>query len=113
MGNPRIPKMMFDKWWSFQFSKENNLPYADSFLYNNDDHTNLNNFIERHQFPLVAKPRKGFGSLQVFFIINHNQIEEIIKEGEILFQEYLGNLNGDISTSCPSLRRSFTSSDPI
>ncbi len=88
-GNSLIPKAMFDKYQSHLFCKEHDLPFADTFLFKNeDDHDGLNDFINKYGFPLVLKPRKGFASLGVFFVLNKEQLNEITRNGEALFQEY-------------------------
>ncbi len=91
-GSSLIPKVMLDKYQSHLFCKENHLAFADSFLYTNkNDKKSLDEFIDKNGFPLVVKPRRGFSSIGVYFILNNDQLNEIIGDGECLFQEYLGN----------------------
>jgi len=90
-GSPIVPRIMFDKYESFLFCQKHHLPFADTFLFEGQDHiAGLNTFIEKHGFPLVFKPREGFGSNGVIFVLNHDHINEITRQGESLFQEYLG-----------------------
>ncbi len=91
-GSSFIPKIMFDKYQSYLFCKENNLPFAETFLYKSKkDETGLNEFIEKHGFPLMVKPKEGFASSDVYFLFNRGQVRKNLKTGEKLFQEYLGH----------------------
>lgn len=93
-GSSFIPQIMFDKYKSYQFCKEHQLPFADSFLYNNQESNNiagLRKFIDKHGYPIIAKPRAGFGSQGVYFILNRQHIYEFLNDNDIVFQEYLGN----------------------
>ena len=94
-GSSLVPKIMYDKYDSYLFCKKNQLPFADSFLYKKESKRSANKklraFIEMHKYPLVVKPRKGFGSQGVYFVINKHQIDEVIQRDNILFQEYLGD----------------------
>jgi carbamoyl-phosphate synthase large subunit len=90
-GSSFIPKIMLDKYESHLFCKQHKLPFADTFLYvNKDDKNGLDQFVSKYGFPLLVKPREGFGSLGVYYILNQTQLNETIKTGNVLFQEYLG-----------------------
>lgn len=92
LGSSLIPRMMQDKYETHLFCKANHLPFADTFLYkNNADGDGLRFFIEKYGFPLIVKPRQGFGSHGVYFVLEDSQIEEFMKEDDVLFQEFLGN----------------------
>lgn len=91
-GSSFIPRIMLDKHKSFLFCKKNQLPFADTFLYKNKNSIEgLNTFIEKHGYPLVVKPREGFGSQGVYFVLNKEQVKEATKDDDVLFQEYLGD----------------------
>ena len=91
-GNSFIPRVILDKFKCFLFCQENQLPFADTFLYKDiSDREALGLFVDKHGFPLVVKPREGFGSHGVFYVLNNDHLEEIIKEGGVLFQEFLGD----------------------
>ncbi len=90
-GDPYIPRIMYDKYESYVFCRNNNLPFADTILYEGKkDLPVLFKFLEGTGFPLVSKPRHGFGSRNVHFICNDEQLSEIAKESDLVFQEYLG-----------------------
>ncbi len=91
-GNSLIPIVMFDKYQSHLFCKTNQLAFANSYLYTEEnDREGLNDFIDKQGFPLLVKPREGFASQGVHFVLNNDQVSELVREGEVLFQEYLGN----------------------
>jgi carbamoyl-phosphate synthase large subunit len=81
-----------DKWKTYHFLKQNNLPVAESAL-----PIDAEQFVKEFDFPIVVKPREGYGSL--FFYLVHcksemkQAISNIQKAGwHALLQE---NLNGD------------------
>jgi len=91
-GSSFMQRIMLDKYKSFLFCKKHKLPFADTFLYKNKNNIEeLNDFIEKHGYPLVVKPREGFGSQGVYFVLNKEQVKEVTKDDEVLFQEYLGD----------------------
>jgi len=92
LGDSLIPEMMLDKQKSFLFCRENGLPFADTFYYSSQrNRVDLNDFISEHGFPLLVKPREGFASVGVYYVITEKQVDEITESGDVLFQEYLGN----------------------
>ena len=79
-----------DKWKTFEFLKNKGFACPDSAL-----PMDLEIFLSTHDFPVVVKPREGFGS--VGFCISHNinelerSIASIEKIGwQPIIQEYLG-----------------------
>lgn len=90
-GSSYIAKITFDKYQSHLFCKKNQLAFADTFFIHKNDRAGLNEFIQKHGFPLIAKPRQGFGSLGVYFVLNIDQLNELASDNEVLIQEYLGN----------------------
>jgi len=78
-----------DKWKTFEFLNANNLGRAASSLPEGNE-----KFIQEFGFPLVVKPREGYGSLHFYVVNNRNEMEYAIsKIQEIgwhpLLQEYL------------------------
>jgi hypothetical protein len=86
-----IAEVTYDKYQSYLFCKENQLPFAETLLVQQGEDALINEFIERHGFPLIAKPRKGYASLGVYFVLNIEQLRELADNHEVLIQEYLGN----------------------
>jgi len=91
-GRSLIPRVVFDKYQTHLFCRAHQLPFADTFLYSDEkSEAGLDDFLAAHGFPVIVKPREGFGSNGVFFILNREQAHEITQDGETLFQEYLGD----------------------
>jgi carbamoylphosphate synthase large subunit len=90
-GSSFIPKIVIDKYLTHLFCKKNQLAFADTFLYTpQTDPSIVNEFVEKHGFPLIVKPREGFGSHGVYFVLNSDQLSTLVAETPILLQEYLG-----------------------
>ena len=90
LSNPlEIVNITRDKWKTYEFLKANNLPCALSSLPEDSD-----KLIHKIGFPIVVKPREGYGSLH-FYIVNNleemrNAIYRIKKVGwNPILQEYL------------------------
>ena len=94
-GTSYAPRMMFDKYQCYQFATKHGLPFADTLLLGPNDLTGLDSFLTRNSFPLICKPRMGFGSHGVRFVTSREQIEKNAARGEILLEEYLSP-RGDI-----------------
>ena len=93
-----VISMTIDKWKTFEFLKKNNLPCAESSLPENQE-----DFIERFGFPLVVKPREGYGSLHFYIVNNRYEIRQAIsaiqKTGwHPIIQEYLDGENVEFTS---------------
>lgn len=85
-----VTKIATDKWETFLFLKKNRFPFADSALPKDTD-----KFIEKHGFPIVVKPREGYGSLHFYVVHKKAEVARAIKEirsvgWRPILQEYLG-----------------------
>jgi carbamoyl-phosphate synthase large subunit len=95
---PKVIEMARDKWRTFQFLNKNNLPRAMSCLPEDKDE-----FIEKFGFPLVVKPREGYGSLHFYIVHNHGEmlyaLETIKKHGwHPIIQEYLNETTQEFTS---------------
>ncbi|HJT47083.1 MAG TPA: ATP-grasp domain-containing protein [Nitrososphaeraceae archaeon] len=87
-----------DKWKTFQFLRENNLPSAASSVPEDSEE-----FIREFGFPVVVKPREGFGS-KYFYIVNDKAemkyaICKIQNVGwNAILQEYINDSNNNDNT---------------
>nr|WP_299340190.1 hypothetical protein [Allomuricauda sp.] len=91
-GETELAKLMEDKWLSYEFAHNESLPFAETIIYDyNKDKKNMDKFIATHGFPLIAKPRKGFASKGVFFVLNQEHLSSLSSDGSIILQEYLGD----------------------
>jgi carbamoyl-phosphate synthase large subunit len=78
-----------DKWKTFEFLNTNNLSSAASSLPEGNK-----KFIQEFGFPLVVKPREGYGSLHFYVVNNRDEMEYAISKIQKvgwhpLLQEYL------------------------
>lgn len=90
-GKPITLKYALDKWETWVFCQKHNLPFADTFCIGKSGNIDeLSLFVEEHSYPLIAKPIQGFASKGVFFVRNWEDVIEISKLENYLFQEYLG-----------------------
>jgi carbamoyl-phosphate synthase large subunit len=99
ISNPsQVISICRDKWNTFEFLKNNNLDCAESSLIENKEE-----FIKEYSFPIVVKPREGYGSLHFYVVKNHdelsNAISEIQKVGwRPILQEYLDAIDSEFTT---------------
>lgn len=74
-----------DKYLTYEFLKENNLPYIETYL-------------EPKPFPCIMKSVSGHGGQEVFFVKTIEEVNQIKTEHpnlKFIFQEFLEN-NGDV-----------------
>ncbi len=91
-GDEKSAEIITDKWLTYQFALSHNLPFASSALPNPDsNHSEVKRLLEVQGFPLLAKPRNGFGSHGVFIISNEDQLGYALGLENIVIQQYLGN----------------------
>jgi hypothetical protein len=86
VGPSSVTKPLADKWLSYEFSRENDLPFADSFIAGAGS---PQEFARRVSYPILAKPRNGFGSQGVLLIENEAQFERALARPNYVFEEYL------------------------
>ena len=90
---PKVVDTARDKWRTFKFLDESNLPRAMSCQPEDKE-----GFIEKFGFPIVVKPREGYGSLHFYIVHSHDEmryaLEAIQKHGwHPVIQEYLNDSN--------------------
>jgi carbamoyl-phosphate synthase large subunit len=87
-----------DKWETYKFLKANDLTCAESCLPENKDE-----FAAEFGFPLVVKPREGFGSVNFFVIRSDDEMEYALTKiqdygWKPMLQEYLPGLNEEFTS---------------
>jgi hypothetical protein len=93
-GKPHTLKIANDKWESWRFSQKYDLAFAATFaLEKNYSREDLIKFIETHDFPLIAKPVRGFASKGVYFVRNREDLELCLQLEDYILQEYLGDVS--------------------
>lgn len=91
-GSARAARIMQDKWESYGFARQHQLPFAKTLLYSPEsERALLEDFIQTVKFPLIAKPRQGFGSNGIYVVTEWEQIARLVASGSLLLQEYLGD----------------------
>lgn len=84
-NNVLTNKTANDKYLTYEFLKENNLPYIETYL-------------EPKPFPCIMKSVSGHGGQEVFFVKTIEEVNQIKTEHpnlKFIFQEFLEN-NGDV-----------------
>jgi hypothetical protein len=71
VGSVSMAEIIRDKWRSYEWCCANDLPFAASAI----DREGANALVEQFGYPLVAKPRLGFGSNGVRFLVNQKHID--------------------------------------
>ena len=87
-----------DKWETYKVLKANNLSCAESCLPEDKDE-----FAEKFGFPLVVKPREGFGSVNFFVVKSNDEIEYALTRiqdygWKPMIQEYLPGLDNEFTS---------------
>lgn len=90
-GNLNTLIFALDKWQTWLFSQKYNLPFAETFLLGNAKETaELKEFCQKLEYPLIAKPVRGFASKGVFFVRNWEEAVKALEYKDYILQEYLG-----------------------
>lgn len=80
-----------DKWETWEFTQKYDLPFAETFMMGKSGGLDeLKAFCEKFEYPLIAKPVRGFASKGVFFIRDWDDAKEASAFENYIFQEYLG-----------------------
>jgi len=66
-SDPQVVELCRDKYTTNEYLKKNNLHSIPSCLYHE-----LDSFLKDYKFPLIVKPREGFGS-KLFHIVNSRE----------------------------------------
>lgn len=88
-GNLSAAHIMYDKFKSWEFSREVGLPFAPTV--DTSIAKKVFKFALEQGFPLLAKPRTGFASRGIFIISNERQLSEIAKKKNYIIQKFLGD----------------------
>lgn len=95
----RVITISNDKFLTAEFLRENNFPYPDSAMAVSYD--NLSHIVEKHGYPLFAKPKDGARSLGLVKIENQADLEKIIHpETNMVVQQFLPAEGGEYTSGC-------------
>ena len=78
-----------DKWLSAEFCAQKGLPFAPSIA--KGTAIERAEFARQHGFPLIAKPRRGYASQDVYLISNDAQFERVLVRDDWIVQKFLGD----------------------
>lgn len=89
-GSMAATQAIRDKWLTAQFARTHGLAFADSAIAE-EGHVGplLEALVSRHGFPILAKPRSGWGSGGVYLARHESHLARLAAEGDYLFQEFL------------------------
>ncbi len=91
-GSAGAARVIADKWLSAEFCARNDLPFAPSIA--EGGAYERAEFARQHGYPLVAKPRRGYASQDVYLISNDAQFERVLAREGWVVQKYLGDPRG-------------------
>jgi nucleoside-diphosphate-sugar epimerase len=90
-GSISAIEVMNDKALSLGFAKKFNLPFAESFIVG-DSQGDAFEWSKEVGYPIIAKPRDGFGSLGIRILMNDKQLSAFLKSDtkNIILQKLIG-----------------------
>jgi carbamoyl-phosphate synthase large subunit len=88
-GGLEAARVITDKWQSALFSKAHALPFVPSIV-DGAAHERAA-FVRENAFPLIAKPRRGYASQDVYFVSTEAQLERALASGDRIVQQFLGH----------------------
>ena len=92
VGKPHCAELMNDKAKSYDFAQKYNLPFAKSFIFDKKNFDEAKQWAKECGFPLIVKPREGFGSLGIRIVSNSDELEtfqKLFDTSEYMIQEIL------------------------
>ena len=88
-GSARTAAVIADKWHSYEFCQAHGLPFAASMI--RCSANERGEFVRKYGLPLVAKPRRGYASLDVYMLYRDEQVEAVLAKEGYIVQQYLGD----------------------
>ncbi|MDC8437830.1 MAG: ATP-grasp domain-containing protein [Candidatus Nitrosotenuis sp.] len=90
--------MASDKWATYEYLTKNRLSCAQSSLPESKDE-----FVGKFGYPIVVKPRQGYGSLHFYVVHNNDELQRAISTIEAagwqpILQEYLGGTDNEFTS---------------
>ncbi len=83
VGRPHMAEVIRDKWSSFRWATDHGLPFARSAI----DAAGVARLVDEVGFPLMAKPRQGFGSNGVRMLLDEGHVAVALAAGDTIVQE--------------------------
>ena len=88
-GSAAAARIIGDKWLSGEFCVQHGLPFVPSIIDGSPQDRTA--FARQHGFPLLAKPRRGYASQDVYLISNDAQLEHALARDGWIVQKFLGD----------------------
>lgn len=88
-GGRAAAEVIGDKWSSHEFCVAHGLPFAASIVASSKEARAA--FVREHGFPLVAKPRRGYASLDVYLLHREDQVATLLAQDGYIVQQFLGD----------------------
>ncbi len=95
VSSPEVIAIGEDKWLTVEFLRMHGFPFPDSAL--SENRIDALRLLERHGFPLFAKPRIGARSVGVKKIETREELENILLQPNYIIQEYLPGEAGEFT----------------
>jgi carbamoylphosphate synthase large subunit len=92
-GNLGTARILEDKWLSYLFARDHDLPFVRSAIPDSKSaHCDVYQLVNEVGFPLIAKPRMGYASRQVKLLSNTEQLKASLKDNDLVIQNYIGHV---------------------
>jgi len=90
-GSLTAIEIMNDKALSMAFTQKYNLPFASSFILG-ETNKDVYAWAKSVEYPIIAKPRDGFGSLGIRVLMHDTHLENLVNSGidNIILQKLIG-----------------------
>lgn len=90
-GSIRAIEIMNDKALSLSFAKQYHLPFAPSYILNQSNE-DVFEWAKHVEYPIIAKPRDGFGSLGIRILMHEDHLRALINSGikNLILQKLIG-----------------------
>jgi carbamoyl-phosphate synthase large subunit len=88
-GSADAGQVIADKWLSAEFCTRHDLPFSPSIVKATAQERAT--FARENGFPLIAKPRRGYASQDVYLISSDGQFERTLANDGWIVQKFLGD----------------------
>lgn len=85
VGSPEVADLIADKWRSFVFAEAHRLPVVRTAA----DLEGAEALAAAHGFPLIVKPRRGYGSRGTRLVFDEGQLRRLLANGHWVVQPFV------------------------
>jgi len=97
-SNESISRIGYDKWYTYLFCRSRQIPFPATFLKSHAE--DVNAFIRKNGFPIIVKPRVGYGSKNVFKVHNKQELKVFLdRVPNAVVQEFIGSDHEEYTAS--------------